>query len=299
MSVFLKLTKQKQYDKQNIFKLIDEYTKENNNKFIEFIKNDPLVVNSFNNNGISVYSYATLKNIDCLRDLHETYKKYAKVKNIPEPYEFENKITNNRPIHHAVEKSLINQLEYLMNDIKVDVNAQNKDGDTPLHIACKFGNKKMVEALLDNKLIKLDILNKDSNTPLYIASIRKYKRIVEMLLDKGAKFKVIKKGKTMKFEFNIYNDILDKQNEYPEIVKIFKKHKKLRRHKEKVRFLTNEYKYVCSSLQNDVNNSSIKILANHLKIKLKPDLSKKELCKKMAEKIVIYAQNPELFDEDS
>jgi hypothetical protein len=40
-------------------------------------------------------------------------------------------------------------------------------------------------------------------------------------------------------------------------------------------------------------------LANHLKINLKPELTKKELCKKMAEKIVIYAQNPDIIDDES
>lgn len=290
---------------KKIFKLIDDYTPENNQKLIKYIKKTPGSLYELNDNGMSVYSVATLKSFDCLYDVHETYlelKKEAILSNLKEnieilPYEIDTLKTKYTPLHYAVEMNLFDQILYLIHDVKVNINVQNKDGNTSLHIACKFKNINVVSALLDIKNINLNILNNVFQTPLSIAAINRSKKITEMLLKKGAQFKVVKAGKTKKFEFDIYTEMKFKQNEYPEIFKIFEKFKKSRREESKFRNLKREYKYVCHTLKNNVIDESIKILANNLGIKTIKDISKKDLCKKLAERIVIYAQNPDIITD--
>lgn len=291
--------------KNNIFALIDDYTLENNQKLIKYIKKNPASVYDMNNDGLYVYSYATLKGINCLKDVHESFiyikKKLLfdglKIKIDTPPYELETFSNKNRPIHYAVEKNLVDQVEYLIKEIGVNINHQNSDGNTPLHIACKFGNRTLVELLLTDKKINLNILNNDLNVPLYIAAINKYAKITELLLSKGASFKIIKKGSKKNFEFDVYSDIKKKKDKYPNIMKLFNKYKKLRREESKFKYIKEEYKYVCDSLKNNMDSEAIEMLAEKLGIKSIDKYTKTELCKKMAERIVIYAQNPEIIED--
>ena len=61
-----------------------------------------------------------------------------------------------------------------------DVNAKDKDGDTPLHDAAFRGHKEMVELLLANGA---DVMARDNSglTPLHEAHRRRHKEIVELL----------------------------------------------------------------------------------------------------------------------
>ena len=54
------------------------------------------------------------------------------------------------------------------------VNEQNKEGNTPLHIACATGNKSVVKLLIESERCSesLSIQNVDGHTPLYYASDR-------------------------------------------------------------------------------------------------------------------------------
>jgi len=293
----------KRLKSQNIFTLIDDYTSENNQTLIKYIKKFPFSLYETNSYGISVYSYATMKNIDCLKDIHETYLNMQKKINENEtyknvlPYEIEHKITKYTPIHYSVEQNLILQTQYLIDIVDININHQTSTGNTPLHIACSLSNKKMVFILLSSKNIKLNILNKESHTPLFIASVNRNVRIVDMLLSKGASFKTIKHGKKKKFEFDVYLHIKEKQKEYPQIMILFEKYKKLRREQQKFKHYKKEYKYVCETLNDNVIDNSIKILANNLGIKSHKNLSKKELCNKIAQRIVIYAQNPNIIQD--
>ena len=45
-----------------------------------------------------------------------------------------------------------------------DINKQNVDGDTPLHLAVRNKNMKIIKILLDHKA-KLDIPNKEGEIP--------------------------------------------------------------------------------------------------------------------------------------
>jgi ankyrin repeat protein len=220
-----------------------------------------------------------------------------KIKMETYPYELKHEETSYRPIHYATEKKLIDELDYLVNTIKVNPNHQLNDGNTALHIACTIGNIKMVEILLNNKNINLDILNMNLKTPLFIAALNKYKKITEMLLNKGASFKIIKQGKTKKYEIDIYADINKKQEEYPEIIKLFNKYKISKKKLLKFKKLKKEYKYICDTLKNADIDDSIIILAENLGIKDIQNMKKNELCKKLGERIIIYAQNPDIIEE--
>lgn len=47
--------------------------------------------------------------------------------------------------------------------------AQNTDGQTALHLACRRGSVELVEAILEHKEVNVDVLNKDGDPPLVFA----------------------------------------------------------------------------------------------------------------------------------
>ena len=67
----------------------------------------------------------------------------------------------------------------------VDINAQNKYGDTALMLASQNGHKDVVQLLLEKNAI-VDIQNKYGMTALMKASSRGDKKMVQLLLDHGA-----------------------------------------------------------------------------------------------------------------
>jgi predicted SprT family Zn-dependent metalloprotease len=117
-----------------------------------------------------------------------------------------------------------------------------------------------------------------------------------MLLNKGALFEV--KHEKSRFIYDTYSKIKQKEQEYPEIMKIFDKVKKQRRKKKSFKNIRDEYKYLCQTLNDNVIDDSIKILAKNLGLTSIKNLSKKELCKKLSERLVIYGQNPEVLENE-
>ncbi|KAL6973887.1 nicotinamide N-methyltransferase [Sarracenia purpurea var. burkii] len=47
--------------------------------------------------------------------------------------------------------------------------AQNVDGQTTLHLACRRGSAELVEAILEYKDANVDVLDKDGDSPLVFA----------------------------------------------------------------------------------------------------------------------------------
>ena len=64
---------------------------------------------------------------------------------------------------------------------KVDVNDQDKQGDSVLHKACSVGNDAIVRCLLE-KGAKIDVKNVAGKTPLDIASMKSHAACIRVLL---------------------------------------------------------------------------------------------------------------------
>ena len=87
------------------------------------------------------------------------------------------------PLHVAVAAEQFKILEYLL-EIKPGllINAQDKDGDTPLYFACARGQQKMVSLLTSSTNISILITNKKGQTPLHLAVASGHKNTAEALL---------------------------------------------------------------------------------------------------------------------
>ena len=64
------------------------------------------------------------------------------------------------------------------------VNAKDRYGFTPLHVACQSSNKEAVESLLKHEDINLTIRDGNGDTPLHEACFHGHEEIVKILLNK-------------------------------------------------------------------------------------------------------------------
>jgi ankyrin repeat protein len=88
------------------------------------------------------------------------------------------------PIHIATRKGNKEIVSVLLEQ-KADINAKNKVGDTPIHIATRKGNKEIVSVLLEQKA-DINAKNKVEDAPIHIATRNGNKEIVSVLLEKKA-----------------------------------------------------------------------------------------------------------------
>ncbi len=113
---------------------------------------------------------------------------------------------NENVLHIAVKFSWA--LDYIATLVKkVDVNAKNICGNTPLHCAIINKNIKSVRILLKTKDIDVNIQNNEGNTPLHLAI--KYNLndgLIELLIDSGANIYITNKQEKfpleVKFEYD-------------------------------------------------------------------------------------------------
>ncbi|OHT13231.1 hypothetical protein TRFO_16671 [Tritrichomonas foetus] len=88
----------------------------------------------------------------------------------------------------ACENGSYDIVQFLVDNSSIDINLSSKNGDTPLHYACRSGNFESVEALYKRKDLKDDIKAwKTSNTPLHEACIIGSANIISFLLDHNVK----------------------------------------------------------------------------------------------------------------
>lgn len=88
-------------------------------------------------------------------------------------------------------KSNFHKIVKLLVDAGVDVNFQDVQGETALHVAARFGHEECTQALLAAKdgphRINIEIAEKTYGwTPLFIASVNGHQPIVKLLVDAGA-----------------------------------------------------------------------------------------------------------------
>ena len=91
-------------------------------------------------------------------------------------------------MHYAVYREYIEAVIYLLSK-NVDVNVQDKQGITPLHLSVNVGNIEITKKLLDSKA-RLDIIG-FGGTPLNWAitmndNIANQHEVIELLIDNGA-----------------------------------------------------------------------------------------------------------------
>ena len=96
-----------------------------------------------------------------------------------------------------------------------NINIQENDGFTPLHMACQEGNIEIARILIQNNAT-VDALNKYTVTPLYYAIYYGYENITWLLLDNGAKVSYLSQDPLLTAKHNgqtsFVNRLLGKNN---------------------------------------------------------------------------------------
>ncbi|XP_045213506.2 ankyrin-3-like [Mercenaria mercenaria] len=85
---------------------------------------------------------------------------------------------------HAAKLADVSALKACLSSEGMDINYQNKGGQTALHIACKEGNVNIVKELL-NHSADTNLYTQKGNTPIHLACYYGHLNVVELLLDNG------------------------------------------------------------------------------------------------------------------
>ncbi|KAF4968988.1 hypothetical protein FSARC_3642 [Fusarium sarcochroum] len=91
------------------------------------------------------------------------------------------------PILEAISGGHENVLESLL-DAGADMEAQDKDGDTPIFFASRQGNTTLVRKLIESGADFNSPGSRDGKTPIMVAQFNNHKHVVQLLRDNGASF---------------------------------------------------------------------------------------------------------------
>lgn len=129
-------------------------------------------------------------NAECIKFFIYNQVQFFKNKYNENPF---HKIAGNSETQENAINFLIEHLKFL-GRLKSEINQENVDGNTPLHIAAKHGNKQLIELFIQSgaKIVQ----NKQGNTPLHIAIIHGNTYCIELFYE------------------NIGNSILQSKGEY-------------------------------------------------------------------------------------
>ena len=72
-----------------------------------------------------------------------------------------------------------------MQDERIDVNKQDKDGRTPFYIACQNGKTEVVKHMLQHERVDVNKPNNNNRTPIWIASNKNHTQVVQAILQSG------------------------------------------------------------------------------------------------------------------
>ena len=91
------------------------------------------------------------------------------------------------PLHLACQVGNIDGVEVLINKDEIELNAKDRHGDTPLHEACYHGKDKIAKLLLvkmkKKNVLNLETKNNSDMTPLHLACREGHKKTVDLLLE--------------------------------------------------------------------------------------------------------------------
>lgn len=90
------------------------------------------------------------------------------------------------PLHLVIKEDKTALFYKLINSEGIEVNAQNKDGQTPLHLAILHGDFEYIKLLMDHPKVNIDLEDKFGNTPLMYAVKKGQTIIVKNLLEHKA-----------------------------------------------------------------------------------------------------------------
>lgn len=118
-------------------------------------------------------------------------------------------------IHEAIEKEDLSEVQFFIEEKKINKDEKNFFGETPLHVAVKLGHLDIVKYLIENGANK-NAYNKIGYTPLRIAIEKDNREIKDYLISKEARGKystiheAIRKGDRLEVEFFIKEKKIDK-----------------------------------------------------------------------------------------
>ncbi|XP_071538837.1 transient receptor potential cation channel subfamily A member 1 homolog [Panulirus ornatus] len=88
-------------------------------------------------------------------------------------------------LHVAAENMKSFLIEKLLTFPGLDLNLQNKDGETPLHVAARKGSREACQMLL-RKGARIDVQDENGRTALHLSAYQGHSSIVRLLIKSGA-----------------------------------------------------------------------------------------------------------------
>ena len=87
------------------------------------------------------------------------------------------------PLHYAASEGYIDGVRFLLTNFKQQAFERSKNGDFPIHAACKRGHTKVVkEFLQQQRLYPTELLNKKSQNILHVAAENGKNNVVKAIL---------------------------------------------------------------------------------------------------------------------
>ena len=87
-------------------------------------------------------------------------------------------------LHAACVSGRLDTVQFLVDDMKCDINSRNKMGNTPLHVAVEWGSLEVAMFLLE-KGCTVDPTNELGQTPFYLAIMHERNELCYLLYDKN------------------------------------------------------------------------------------------------------------------
>ena len=89
-------------------------------------------------------------------------------------------------LHYACQSSKdTDLLKLLLEELNCDLNLQNKEGNTPIHIACQVGNLNAIRILMSHGYCEVNTANNDGETPAVVALNHQQPDILRLIIREG------------------------------------------------------------------------------------------------------------------